>query len=99
MHVFMHFEFDTETGYLYDLSGGQRSEKRLRHKVAELLTYLIENKDRVVSKDELLSTLWRHGEYRDTSLIQSVRDLRRALGDKAQTPSYIRTYHNGVISG
>ncbi|MFB9188622.1 winged helix-turn-helix domain-containing protein [Vibrio ostreicida] len=88
----MHFEFDTETGYLYDLSGGQRSEKRLRHKVAELLTYLIENKDRVVSKDELLSTLWRHGEYRDTSLIQSVRDLRRALGDKAQTPSYIRTY-------
>ncbi|NAW60253.1 MULTISPECIES: winged helix-turn-helix domain-containing protein [unclassified Vibrio] len=90
---FAHFEFDAQTGYLYDMSSNdQRQEIKLRHKVAELLCYLIEHRDRVVSKDELLGALWQHGEFRDTSLTQSIRDLRKALGDKAQQPHYVRTY-------
>jgi len=67
-------------------------EVQLRRKVANLLSYLITNQDRIISKEELLSELWLHGEYRENSLTQSIRELRAALGDKAKSPSFIKTY-------
>ncbi len=63
----------------------------LRNKLAQLLTYLLEHRDRPVSKEELLDTLWQHGDYRERSLTQSIRELRQALGESAATPHYIRT--------
>ncbi len=103
MIQFAQFAFDNTTGCLYRLSDdglcnsalsndGSYSEVHLRHKVGALLSYLVENRDRVVSKDELLENLWLHGDYRDSALTQSIRDLRKVLGDKAQTPTFIRTF-------
>jgi DNA-binding winged helix-turn-helix (wHTH) protein/tetratricopeptide (TPR) repeat protein len=65
---------------------------QLRRKVANLLSYLIANRSRVISKEELLSELWVHGDYRENSLTQSVRELRSALGDNAKSPCFIKTY-------
>ena len=65
---------------------------QLRRKVANLLSYLITHRTRIISKDELLSELWLHGDYRENSLTQSIRELRAALGDNAKSPSFIRTY-------
>jgi len=70
----------------------ERLEVQLRRKVANLLSYLITHQDRIISKEELLSELWLHGEYRENSLTQSIRELRAALGDKAKSPSFIKTY-------
>jgi DNA-binding winged helix-turn-helix (wHTH) protein/tetratricopeptide (TPR) repeat protein len=70
----------------------ERLEVQLRRKVADLLSYLIANQHRIISKEELLSELWLHGEYRENSLTQSIRELRAALGDKAKAPSFIKTY-------
>jgi len=71
---------------------GRQVEVQLRHKVANLLAYLIKNSTRIISKEELLTELWQHGDYRENSLIQSIRELRAALGDKARSPSFIKTY-------
>jgi len=65
---------------------------QLRHKVANLLTYLIKHNNRIISKEELLAELWQHGDYRENSLTQSIRELRAALGDNAKSPSYIKTF-------
>lgn len=67
-------------------------EISLRHKVASLLDYLIQHRQRVVSKEELLGALWEHGDYRENSLTQSIRELRKNLGDNAQNPVFIRTF-------
>jgi len=67
-------------------------EIQLRHKVASLLHYLLEHRDRIISKEELLDKLWQHGDYRENSLIQSIRELRVVLGDNAKQPTFIKTY-------
>ncbi|HEY7885470.1 MAG TPA: winged helix-turn-helix domain-containing protein, partial [Cellvibrionaceae bacterium] len=86
---FSPFIFDPATG---ELAGGSEGTLVLRHKVALLLTYLIEHRTRLVSKEELLDALWQHGDYRERSLTQSIRELRKVLGDNAADPGFIRTY-------
>lgn len=86
---FDQYSFDSQSGIL---SHSERPEQALRHKVAGLLHYLIEHQDRIVSKEELLEKLWQHGDYRENSLTQSIRELRLALADNAKSPSYIKTF-------
>lgn len=88
LYRFNGFEFDSSSGVLRD----GEAERHVRHKVAQLLGYLIEHRDRVVSKTELLESLWEQGEMRENSLTQGVREARRLLGDSAQQPSFIRNY-------
>ena len=86
---FEQYSFDSQSGVL---THSEKPEQALRHKVAGLLQYLIEHEDRIVSKEELLEALWQHGDYRENSLTQSIRELRVALNDSAKQPSYIKTY-------
>jgi tetratricopeptide (TPR) repeat protein/DNA-binding winged helix-turn-helix (wHTH) protein len=63
----------------------------LRPKSFELLVYLIDNRDRLVTKDELLDNLWKDTAVTESSLVQCVIDVRRVLGDDARSPAFIRT--------
>jgi len=64
------------------LKAGQ--EIRLRPKVFDALRYLIENRGRLVPKEELIQTLWPEAFVTDDSLVQCMVELRRALNDRAQ---------------
>ena len=57
----------------------------VRAKTYTLLQHLVDNRGRVVSKDELLATVWPNVVVSEDSLTQCVRDLRKALGDGDQT--------------
>ena len=57
----------------------------------QLLLYLIENPDRIVSKDELLERIWPGKVVSDASIANAVKVLRQALGDSARQQRYIRT--------
>ena len=57
--------------------------------VLSLLFLLIENRDRLVSKDELIEAVWLETAVTDESLVQCLKDIRRALDDKSQT--FIKT--------
>lgn len=62
----------------------------LTHKEYQLLLYLIENKDRVVEREELLNTIWGYdfiGESR--ALDVHIRSLRKKLNDDGE--KYIKT--------
>lgn len=62
----------------------------LTHKEYQLLVYLIENKSRVVERDELLNTIWGYdfiGESR--ALDVHIRSLRKKLNDDGE--KYIKT--------
>lgn len=89
LYLFGPFTYRPATG---ELKSSHGDITVLRHKVSRLLTCLIEHRTRLVTKQELLEALWQHGEYRENSLTQSVKELRKALGDKAQEPLFIKTY-------
>lgn len=59
--------------------------------VFALLVFLIENRDRVVSKDEIIENVWQGRIVGDGTLNARINAIRRALGDDGQTQSMIRT--------
>ena len=59
-------------------------EVKLRPRAFQLLCHLIESRGRLVSKDELLKTLWPDTFASDDSLVQVLSDIRQALGPDSQ---------------
>src|SRR5262249_26670621 len=60
-------------------------EVALRRKSFELLRYLVENPDRLVTKEELLKAIWPNVVVTDESLTKCVSEVRQAIGDSRQT--------------
>ena len=60
-------------------------------KAFDTLVVLIANRDRVVTKDELLRSVWPDVEVEEGNLTQQIFLLRKALGENAQQPRYIVT--------
>jgi TolB-like protein/DNA-binding winged helix-turn-helix (wHTH) protein len=79
--------------YILDLSLGclllDGTEIPLRPKTFAILCYLADNSGRLVSKDELFDAVWPNVTVTDDALVQSIGELRRALGDDG--PRLIKT--------
>src|SRR5262249_39197615 len=79
------FQFE---GYTLDIARhslrAADREVALRPKSFELLRYLVENPDRLVTKEELLKAIWPNAVVTDESLTQCVREVRQAIGDNKQ---------------
>ena len=69
----------------------KHQHKDLDLKVMQLLIYLVNNRERVVSRDELLDQLWKNQVVADDVLNVAMSSLRKALGDDFKTPAYIKT--------
>lgn len=72
------------------LSDGEQT-LHIRPKIMDLLEVLVERPSEVRSKSELLDLLWPDVTVGDASLAVAVRELREALGDRAEDPEYIQT--------
>jgi adenylate cyclase len=57
----------------------------LRPQSFDVLAYLVRNRGRLVSKDELIDNVWSNVTVTDNSLVQCIKDIRRVLGDAGQT--------------
>jgi TolB-like protein/Tfp pilus assembly protein PilF len=72
-------------GYTLDLTRGcvrnADLEVELRPKSFELLSYLVTNAGRLISKDELVNAVWPNVIVSDDSLAQCVSDVRHVLND------------------
>lgn len=89
IYVFGDFELDTE---LYELrEGGVRCA--VEPQVFDLIRLLIEHRDRVVTREEVLDALWPDRVVSDASLSSRVKSARRALGDDGRSQAMIRTVH------
>jgi TolB-like protein len=64
----------------------------LEPKVFDLLAFLIRNRDRVVSKDDLLERIWDGRIVSESAITTRINALRRALGDDGVAQRLIRTF-------
>jgi TolB-like protein/DNA-binding winged helix-turn-helix (wHTH) protein len=58
---------------------------QVRPRTFALLSYLAENPDRVISKDEILAAVWRRVAVSDDALTQTIKDVRRVIDDRDAT--------------
>src|SRR5215213_9138086 len=65
----------------------------LEPRAVKVLAYLIRSRGRVVLKEELLDQVWADVFTTDAVLKQAVSQIRRALGDSADAPRYVQTFH------
>jgi TolB-like protein/DNA-binding winged helix-turn-helix (wHTH) protein len=61
--------------------------------VFDLLVHLVGNRDRVVSKDELIEAIWQGRIISETALSSCISAARRAVGDNGEDQFLIRTLH------
>ncbi len=83
------FTFDDRTGQL------ERNHQAvpLPGTASEVLRVLLEERPRLVTKEELLRRVWHGMAVEDANLSVAIAKLRVALSDDAQRPRFIRTFH------
>jgi DNA-binding winged helix-turn-helix (wHTH) protein/TolB-like protein/Tfp pilus assembly protein PilF len=87
-YAFAGFRLDLQTRVLLGPDG---APVVLTAKAFDVLAHLLEHRDRVVDKGELLDAVWRGRVVEENSLTQAVSMLRRALGAEAGDHRYIVT--------
>ena len=63
----------------------------LTPKLLDLLLHLLDRAGSLVTKEELLDTLWPGANVTENAIAQAVSELRQALGDAAASPRFIKT--------
>jgi DNA-binding winged helix-turn-helix (wHTH) protein len=86
---FGRFVLDCDTRQLL----GDGEEVHLSPKAFELLTVLLENRPRAMSKAELQERLWPSTFVEEANLAGLVAEIRRALDDSATQPAFLRTVY------
>ncbi len=64
---------------------------KLEPQVFDLLVYLVQHRDRVVARDDLLQAVWGGRIVSDSALTTRINAARRALGDNGEVQRLIRT--------
>lgn len=86
--------------YRFDGIALDRAARRLRRgneelllepKSLRLLEFLIENRDRVLSKEEIFRAVWNETNVTDNALTRSIAQIRKALNDDPRQPRFIET--------
>lgn len=66
-------------------------EQHLRPQTFQVLVYLLEHRQRLVTKEELFDFVWQGAAVTDGALVQCIVDLRKVLGDDSRQPRFIKT--------
>jgi pimeloyl-ACP methyl ester carboxylesterase/DNA-binding winged helix-turn-helix (wHTH) protein len=69
----------------------QNAPVHVEPQVFDLLIYLVANRDRVVSKDEMIAAVWGGRIVSDVTLNSRINAVRRAIGDDGTRQDLIRT--------
>ena len=87
LYCFSNYALDTE---IRELRFGDGLVP-LEPQVFDLLVFLIENRDRVVSKDDLYASVWQGRVISESTLASRINAARKAIGDNGEQQSLIRT--------
>jgi predicted ATPase/DNA-binding winged helix-turn-helix (wHTH) protein len=68
-----------------------RQSLPLRPKVFQLLHYLLEHRDHIISRDELCAQVWPEQFISDATLDSTLREVRRVIGDSGHGQQMIQT--------
>ena len=89
IYQFGAFELDMSTVELRE--SGQR--RPIEPQVFALLALLVENRERLVSKEEIIEKVWDGRVVSDAAVASRVKSARQALGDDGKSQLFIRTIH------
>ncbi len=89
IYTFDQFELDTHAVELR--AGG--AQVALQPQVFDLLYLLVENHERMVSRDEIVEKVWQGRAISETAISSRIKTLRQALGDDGSDQRIIRTLH------
>jgi len=89
VYRFEDFKFDTKQFLV-----SRKSEPCfMEPKCIDLLKYLLENADKVVSKDDVLKAVWPGRIVTESTVSTLIKQLRKALDDNGKDQRLIRTVH------
>jgi TolB-like protein len=66
---------------------------RIEPQVFSMLAHLVRNRNRMVSRDELVEVVWNGAAVSDASISSRIRSVRAAVGDDGARQEVIRTVH------
>ncbi|MGH9948355.1 MAG: winged helix-turn-helix domain-containing tetratricopeptide repeat protein [Pyrinomonadaceae bacterium] len=89
--TFGEFRLEIESQTLWRES----EEIHLPQRPFRLLLFLIKNRERVISRDDLLDKFWDGHDVYDDALRKCVGSIRRALKDTKKPPRFIETRYGG----
>jgi TolB-like protein len=87
LYLFEHYSLDTDRR---ELRRGQDLVS-VEPQVFDVLAYLIANRERVVSKDDLLAAVWEGRAVSESVLTTRINAARRAVGDSGEAQRLIKT--------
>jgi len=83
--------FELDTAQIELREGGQAIP--VEPQVFALLRLLIEKRDRMVPREEIINEIWEGRFVSDSAVTSRIKSLRQALGDDGRTQRYVRTIH------
>jgi TolB-like protein/tetratricopeptide (TPR) repeat protein len=86
-YLFEDYTFDTERRELHRATDAVA----ITPQVFDLLDYLIRNRERVVSKDDLISAVWNGRIVSDAALTTRLNAARNAIGDSGEEQRLLKT--------
>src|SRR5215468_5966659 len=88
MKEFRSFRLDTVNHRLW------RGQERVSvtPKAFDLLRYLVEHNDRLVTQGEILEALWPETHVNPEVVKKYILEIRKALGDRSDQPTFIETF-------
>lgn len=90
IYTFNNVELDTEKFSV--LASGK--EISVEPQVFNLILFLIENSNKIVSREELLDHVWQGRVVSDTSINNNIKTARKVLGDNGSSQQVIKTIHS-----
>jgi TolB-like protein/Tfp pilus assembly protein PilF len=89
IYKFDEFEIDTRN---YRLSN-KGTVIDVEPKVFDLLSYLVVNRSKLITRDELFENIWKGQVVSDTSLSNQIKAARKVIGDSGRAQLCIKTVH------
>ncbi|MBT5074905.1 MAG: hypothetical protein HOM63_14390, partial [Kordiimonadaceae bacterium] len=87
LYRFDEFELDTENFELHHLGVALHVEPQ----TFDFLLFLIQNSDRIVTRDDIIEHVWQGRIVSDTTISSCVKSARKVLGDDGENQRYIKT--------
>jgi predicted ATPase/class 3 adenylate cyclase len=84
-------EIDVDTDSVEVRAGGERIH--VEPQVFDVLCYLIEHRERMVTKIELFDQIWGGAFVGEAALTSRIKTVRQAVGDSGREQRIIRTVH------
>ena len=93
-YIFDQFILDTERFEISENGVAIHAEPQ----VIELIIFLIQNRSRLVSRDELIATVWKGRLVSDSAISGRIKAARKLLGDDGRQQKYIQTVYKKGFS-